>query len=200
MGLESSFSKDHTIECGCDEAGRGALVGAVYASAVILPPDYQNSKLNDSKQLSHKTRELLREEIIKEAISYAVVAISAEIIDQINILNASIKGMNEAVVQLSLRPELLLIDGNRFKNETNIPYHCIVKGDGKYLSIAAASILAKTFRDDYMTKLDLEYPSYNWKTNKGYPTLEHQEAILKYGRTTYHRKSFQIKNQLKLEF
>lgn len=200
MGLESSFSKDQTIECGCDEAGRGALVGSVYASAVILPPDYHNSKLNDSKQLSHKTREILREQIIKDAISYAVVAISAEVIDQINILNASIKGMNEAVLKLTTKPELLLIDGNRFKNVTNIPYHCIVKGDGKYLSIAAASILAKTFRDDYMTELDPEFPEFNWKTNKGYPTLEHQEAILKFGRTPYHRKSFQIKNQLKLEF
>lgn len=200
MGLESSFSKDQTIECGCDEAGRGSLCGAVFASAVILPPDYHNSKLNDSKQLSHKIREQLREQIIKEAISYSVVAISAEVIDQINILNASIKGMNEAVLKLTVKPELLLIDGNRFKNETGIPYKCIVKGDGKYLSIAAASILAKTFRDDYMTELDLEFPEYNWKTNKGYPTLEHQEAILKHGRTPYHRKTFQIKNQLKLEF
>jgi len=200
MGLESSYSKNQTIECGCDEAGRGSLCGAVFASAVILPPDYHNSKLNDSKQLSHKIREQLREQIIKEAISYSVVAISAEVIDQINILNASIKGMNEAVLKLTVKPELLLIDGNRFKNETGIPYKCIVKGDGKYLSIAAASILAKTFRDDYMTELDLEFPEYNWKTNKGYPTLEHQEAILKHGRTPYHRKTFQIKNQLKLEF
>ncbi|HNX21147.1 MAG TPA: ribonuclease HII [Bacteroidales bacterium] len=200
MGLATSFSNDLTIECGCDEAGRGALVGAVFASAVVLPPDYHNSKLNDSKQLSHKTREQLREQIIKEAISYSVVAVSAEVIDHINILNASIKGMNEAVLKLKIKPELLLIDGNRFKNETNIPYYCIVKGDGKYLSIAAASILAKTFRDDYMTDLDLEFPEYNWKTNKGYPTLEHQEAILKYGRTPFHRKSFHIKNQLKLEF
>lgn len=200
MGLESSYSKNQTIECGCDEAGRGSLCGAVFASAVILPPDYHNSKLNDSKQLSHKIREQLREQIIKEAISYSVVAISAEVIDQINILNASIKGMNEAVLKLTVKPELLLIDGNRFKNETGIPYQCIVKGDGKYLSIAAASILAKTFRDDYMTELDLEFPEYNWKTNKGYPTLEHQEAILKHGRTPYHRKTFQIKNQLKLEF
>lgn len=200
MGLATSFSNDFTVECGCDEAGRGALVGAVFASAVVLPPDYHNSKLNDSKQLSHKTREQLREQIIKEAISYSVVAVSAEVIDQINILNASIKGMNEAVLKLKIKPELLLIDGNRFKNETNIPYQCIVKGDGKYLSIAAASILAKTFRDDYMTDLDLEFPEFNWKTNKGYPTLEHQEAILKYGKTPYHRKSFHIKNQLKLEF
>lgn len=200
MDLESSYSKNQTIECGCDEAGRGALCGAVFASAVILPPDYHNSKLNDSKKLSQKTREQLREQILKDAISYSVVAISAEVIDQINILNASIKGMNEAVLKLAIKPELLLIDGNRFKNETDIPFQCIVKGDGKFLSIAAASILAKTFRDDYMTELDLEFPQFNWKTNKGYPTLEHQEAILKHGRTPYHRKSFHIKNQLKIEF
>lgn len=200
MSLKSSFSKDLTIECGCDEAGRGCLAGPLYAAAVILPPDYKNELLNDSKKLSHKTRELLREVIIKEALAYAVVSISEDIIDQMNILNASLKGMNEAVKLLKIKPELLLIDGNRFKNETEIPYHCIVKGDRKYLSIAAASILAKTFRDDFMINLDQQFPEYNWKSNKGYPTQDHQQALLKYGRTPMHRKSFQLKNQLKLEF
>lgn len=200
MSLKSSFSNDLTIECGCDEAGRGCLAGPLYAAAVILPPDYKNGLLNDSKKLSHKTRELLREVIIKEALAYAVVSISEDIIDQMNILNASLKGMNEAIKLLKIKPELLLIDGNRFKNETEIPYHCIVKGDGKYLSIAAASILAKTFRDDFMINLDQQFPEYNWKSNKGYPTQDHQQALLKYGRTPMHRKSFQLKNQLKLEF
>lgn len=200
MSLKTSFSEDLTIECGCDEAGRGCLAGPLYAAAVILPPDYKNGLLNDSKKLSQKTRELLREVIIKEALAYAVVSISEEIIDQINILNASLKGMNEAVKLLKIKPELLLIDGNRFKNETGIPYQCIVKGDGKYLSIAAASILAKTFRDDFMITLDQQYPHYNWKSNKGYPTQDHQQALLQYGRSPMHRKSFQLKNQLKLEF
>jgi ribonuclease HII len=200
MFLKTSFSEDLTIECGCDEAGRGALAGPLFAAAVIFPPDYFNSDLNDSKKLSPKRREVLREVIIKEALSYAVVSISEEIIDQINILNASLKGMNEAVKLLQIKPELLLIDGNRFKNETDIPYYCIVKGDGKFLSIAAASILAKTFRDDFMISLDQEYPQYNWKSNKGYPTQDHQEALIKWGRTPLHRKSFQMKNQLKMEF
>lgn len=200
MPLKSRYSEDSRIECGCDEAGRGCLAGPVFAAAVILPPDYKNTLLNDSKKLSQKTREELREVIIKEAISYGVASISAEIIDQINILNASFKGMNEAVKLLNIMPELLLIDGNRFKNETEIPFQCIVKGDGKYLSIAAASILAKTYRDDYMRALDSEYPHYNWKSNKGYPTAEHQEALLRFGRSPIHRKSFQLKSQLKLDF
>lgn len=200
MGLLTNYSGDLTVECGCDEAGRGALTGSVFAAAVVFPSDYTNKDLNDSKQLTATKREILRAQIIKDAISYSVVEISAETIDTINILNASIKGMNAAVQSLTIKPELLLIDGNRFKNETGIPYVCIIKGDGKYLSIAAASILAKTFRDDYMKRLDLLFPEYNWKTNMGYPTKEHQNAILKYGRTPYHRKSFQIRSQLRLEF
>lgn len=200
MGLLTNYSGDLTIECGCDEAGRGALSGSVFAAAVVFPSDYINKELNDSKQLTAKKREVLRDQIIRDSISYSVVEISTEIIDTINILNASIKGMNNAVQSLTIKPELLLIDGNRFKNETGIPYVCIIKGDGKYLSIAAASILAKTFRDDYMKRLDLLYPEYHWKTNKGYPTKDHQDAILKYGRTPFHRKSFQIRSQLKLEF
>lgn len=200
MGLLTNYSGDLTIECGCDEAGRGALSGSVFAAAVVFPSDYINKELNDSKQLTPKKREVLRDQIIRDAISYSVVEISTEIIDTINILNASIKGMNNAVQSLTIKPELLLIDGNRFKNETGIPYVCIIKGDGKYLSIAAASILAKTFRDDYMKRLDLLYPEYHWKTNKGYPTKDHQDAILKNGRTPFHRKSFQIRNQLRMEF
>lgn len=200
MSLKSSFSEDLTIECGCDEAGRGALAGPLFASAVIFPPDYTNDLLNDSKKLSKKLREQLREVIIKDALAYSVVSISEDIIDQINILNASLKGMNEAVKLLKIKPELLLIDGNRFKNETEIPYHCIIKGDGKYLSIAAASILAKTYRDDFMAKVDREFPEYNWKSNKGYPTFEHQQKILEYGRTPLHRKSFHFKTQLELKF
>ncbi|HPE40188.1 MAG TPA: ribonuclease HII [Bacteroidales bacterium] len=200
MVLVSSYSGDQTIECGCDEAGRGALVGSVFAAAVIFPPDYYNKDLNDSKKLSSSKRVILRDQIIKDAITYAIVEISAEVIDSINILNASIKGMNEAVKQLSVTPDLLLIDGNRFKNETEIPYICLVKGDGKYLSIAAASILAKTERDQYMEQLDQRYPEYSWKTNKGYPTKEHQEAILKYGRSPLHRRSFHLKTQLRIHF
>lgn len=200
MVLASSFSGDQTIECGCDEAGRGSLVGAVFAAAVIFPPDYYNKDLNDSKKLTASKRTLLRDQILKDAIAYAVVEISAEVIDTINILNASFKGMNDAVKQLRIKPDLLLIDGNRFKNETEIPHICMVKGDGKFLSIAAASILAKTFRDSYMEELDLKYPHYNWKSNKGYPTQEHQDAILKYGRTPYHRRTFHLKTQLKLDF
>jgi len=200
MSLASHYSGTSLIECGCDEAGRGCLAGPLFAAAVILPYDYINPKINDSKQLNEKTREKLREEIIKDAIAYAVVEISAHTIDSINILQASIKGMNDAVIQLATKPELLLIDGNRFHTHTGIPYHCIIKGDGKYISIAAASILAKTFRDDYMRNLDQEFPQYNWKSNKGYPTEEHQNAIFQYGRTIHHRKSFQLKSQLKLIF
>ncbi len=200
MSLASHYSETSLIECGCDEAGRGCLAGPLFAAAVILPYDYKNTKINDSKQLSEKVREKLREEIIKDAIAFAVVEISAQTIDSINILQASIKGMNDAVLQLATKPELLLIDGNRFHTQTGIPYHCIVKGDGKFISIAAASILAKTFRDDYMRNLDQAYPQYNWKSNKGYPTEEHQNAIFQHGRTIHHRKSFQLKSQLKLIF
>ncbi|MDR2972154.1 MAG: ribonuclease HII [Bacteroidales bacterium] len=200
MALKSHFSQHPKIEAGCDEAGRGCLSGPLFAAAVVFHFNYINEQLNDSKQLTKAQREALREIIIKDAIAYSVVSISETVIDEINILNASFRGMNLAVKQLKIQPELLLIDGNRFINETAIPHQCIVKGDGKYLSIAAASILAKTFRDDFMDKLDVEFPMYGWKTNKGYPTQAHQEALLKYGRTPYHRKTFQVKGQLKLEF
>jgi ribonuclease HII len=200
MPLMSQFSEKPLVEAGCDEAGRGCLSGPLFAAAVIFPFNYINEELNDSKQLSKTKREALRETIIKDAVAYAVVSISETEIDKINILNASFRGMNLAVRELNIKPELLLIDGNRFINETAIPYHCIVKGDAKYLSIAAASILAKTFRDDFMEKLDAKYPEYGWKQNKGYPTQEHQDAIHKFGRTPYHRKTFHIKGQMKLVF
>ena len=198
--LKSHFSETILAEAGCDEAGRGCLSGPLFAAAVVFPFNYENEQLNDSKQLNKTQREMLREIIIKDAIAWSVVAVSETVIDEINILNASFRGMNLAVKQLKVQPELLLIDGNRFKNETEIPYHCIVKGDAKYLSIAAASILAKTFRDDFMEKLDAEFPQYGWKQNKGYPTQAHQEALLKFGRSPYHRKTFQVKGQLKLDF
>jgi ribonuclease HII len=200
MALKSQFSEHSIMEAGCDEAGRGCLAGPLFAAAVILPYHYTNDQLNDSKQLSKMQRETLREMIMKDAVAYSVVAVSEAEIDEINILNASFRGMNLAVKALSMQPELLLIDGNRFKNETEIAYHCIVKGDGKYLSIAAASILAKTFRDDFMEKLDAEFPMYGWKQNKGYPTKMHQEALLRFGQSPYHRKTFHIKSQLKIEF
>lgn len=198
MSLKSKFSEDCLVECGCDEAGRGSLAGPLYAAAVVFPNDYYNNQINDSKQLNRKKRETLRELILRDATAYAVVSISEKEIDQINILNASIKGMNDAVKQLSLQPELLLIDGNRFYSDLGIPYRCIVKGDATFLSIAAASILAKTYRDDFMESIDNEYPMYGWKSNKGYPTAAHQRAILEYGLSPYHRKSFHLKNQLTL--
>lgn len=198
MSLKSKFSEDCLVECGCDEAGRGSLAGPLYAAAVVFPNDYYNDQINDSKQLNRKKRETLRELILRDATAYAVVSISEKEIDQINILNASIKGMNDAVKQLSLQPELLLIDGNRFYSDLGIPYRCIVKGDATFLSIAAASILAKTYRDDFMESIDNEYPMYCWKSNKGYPTAAHQRAILEYGLSPYHRKSFHLKNQLTL--
>jgi ribonuclease HII len=200
MALKSRFSENMSWEAGCDEAGRGCLAGPLFAAAVIFPHDYENDQLNDSKQLTKIQRDILKDVILKDAVAYSVVAISETVIDEINILNASFRGMNLAIKDLKVKPELLLIDGNRFINETDIPFHCIVKGDAKYLSIAAASILAKTFRDNFMEKLDTEFPEYGWKQNKGYPTQVHQEALLKYGRTPYHRKSFQMKNQLKIEF
>ncbi len=184
---------ESTIECGCDEAGRGCLAGPVVAAAVILPPDYHNNRINDSKKLSRKVREQLRSEIENDAVSFAVCFISPDEIDHINILNASILGMNRAIAQLSLKPDLLLIDGNRFKNQHNIPFHCIVKGDGKWMPIAAASILAKTYRDELMSQLDAEYPMYGWKKNMGYPTPVHQRAFIQYGPSPYHRKSFHLK-------
>ena len=186
-------SDEQVIECGCDEAGRGCLAGPVVAAAVILPPDYRNELINDSKQLSRRVREQLRTEIEREAMAHAVVFVSAEEIDATNILAASLAGMNRAVQQLAVRPQLLLIDGNRFRNETGIPYHCIVKGDATFMNIAAASILAKTYRDELMMKLDAEFPVYGWKKNVGYPTKEHQDAVIQYGLSPYHRKSFHLK-------
>lgn len=180
------------IEAGCDEAGRGCLAGPVFAAAVILPPDFQNELLNDSKQLNEKKRYELRPIIEKEAIAWAVGIVDNHEIDKINILRASIEAMHRAIRQLSVRPEHLLIDGNRFYAFENIPHTTIVKGDGKMMSIAAASILAKTYRDDFMTKIDAEYPEYNWKINKGYPTKDHRAAIAKHSTTPYHRMSFHL--------
>lgn len=187
------------VEAGCDEAGRGCLAGAVYAAAVILPKDFQNDLLNDSKQLSEKQRYALREIIEREAIAWAVGIVSPEEIDKINILNASILAMHRAVDGLKVRPEALIIDGNRFKPYQNIPHTTVVKGDGKYLSIAAASILAKTYRDDYMNRLHEEYPLYDWKKNKGYPTKKHREGIRLHGTTPYHRISFNLLGDGQLE-
>ncbi len=180
------------VEAGCDEAGRGCLAGSVYAAAVILPEDYVNDALNDSKQLSASRRYELRREIERDALAWAVGVVTPEEIDQINILNASILAMHRALDQLTLRPEAIIVDGNRFKPYRFIPYTTVVKGDGKYLSIAAASILAKTYRDDYMDRLAQEYPQYGWTENKGYPTKAHREAIAEYGITPYHRKSFKL--------
>ena len=190
------------IEAGCDEAGRGCLAGSVYAAAVILPPDYQNELLNDSKQLTEKRRYELREIIERDAVAWAVGIVTPEEIDKINILNASILAMHRALDQLKVRPEAIIVDGNRFKPYQKLPYTTIVKGDGKYLSIAAASILAKTYRDDYMNELAKEYPQYDWLSNKGYPTKKHREAIKQYGITPYHRKSYNLlgDGQLSLEF
>ena len=180
------------IEAGCDEAGRGCLAGSVFAAAVILPEDYVNDGLNDSKQLSAKRRYELRREIESDALAWAVGVVTPEEIDEINILNASILAMHHALDQLKVRPEAIIVDGNRFKPYRFIPYSTVVKGDGKYLSIAAASILAKTYRDDYMDRLAEEFPQYGWTENKGYPTRAHREAIKKYGPTPYHRKSFRL--------
>lgn len=189
------------IEAGCDEAGRGCLAGAVFAAAVILPPDFKNDDLNDSKQLSEKKRYLLRPVIEKEAIAWAVGVVSAEEIDRINILKASFLAMHRAVEQLKVKPEHLLIDGNRFTPYPGISHTTVIKGDGKYLSIAAASILAKTWRDDYMNELATAYPDYLWQENKGYPTKAHREAIRRLGITPYHRKTFTLlPEQLTLEF
>ncbi len=188
------------IEAGCDEAGRGCLAGSVYAAAVILPTGYNNELLNDSKQLTEKRRYALREIIQRDAVSWAVGIVTAEEIDHINILNASILAMHRALDQLKVRPEAIIVDGNRFKPYNNLPYSTIVKGDGKFLSIAAASILAKTYRDDYMNKLAEEYPQYDWLSNKGYPTKKHREAIKKYGITPYHRKSYNLLGDGQLSF
>lgn len=196
------YLKKGRIEAGCDEAGRGCLAGAVYAAAVILPPDFQNETLNDSKQLTEKQRERLRPIIENEAVAWAVGIVTPEEIDQINILKASFLAMHRAIEQLKVRPEHLLIDGNRFTPYPNISHTTVVKGDGKYLSIAAASVLAKTHRDEYMGKLNEEYPNYLWRENKGYPTKVHRDAIHLHGITPYHRKSFTLlpPEQLTLDF
>ena len=191
------------IEAGCDEAGRGCLAGAVYAAAVILPKDFENEELNDSKQLTEKQRYKLREVIEQNALAWAVGVVSPEEIDKINILNASFLAMHRAINSLKIRPEFLLIDGNRFNKYEDIPHQTIIKGDGKYLSIAAASILAKTYRDDYMNKLDKEYPQYDWRKNKGYPTKKHRQAIQDYGVTPYHRMTYNLlgeDRQLEIQF
>lgn len=180
------------IEAGCDEAGRGCLAGAVYAAAVILPPDFHNDELNDSKQLSERRRYALRPIIEAEAVAWAIGVVTPEEIDRINILKASFLAMHRAIEQLKVRPEHLLIDGNRFTPYPGIGHTTVVKGDGKYLSIAAASVLAKTYRDDYMNRLATEYPEYAWDVNKGYPTKAHREAIRQYGITPYHRKTFRL--------
>ena len=205
--LKSHFYEGK-IEAGCDEAGRGCLAGSVYAAAVILPPDYQNELLNDSKQLTEKRRYQLREIIQRDAVAWAVGIVTPEEIDKINILNASILAMHRALDQLQVRPEAIIIDGNRFKPYKDpadgkaLPSTTIVKGDGKYLSIAAASILAKTYRDDYMNQLAEEYPQYDWLSNKGYPTKKHRDAIRQYGITPYHRKSYNLlgTEELTLDF
>ena len=188
------------IEAGCDEAGRGCLAGSVYAAAVILPSDYQNELLNDSKKLTAKKRYTLREEIERDAIAWAVGIVTPEEIDKINILNASFLAMHRALDQLKVRPEAVIVDGNRFKPYQDLPSTTIVKGDGKYLSIAAASILAKTYRDDYMLSLAEEYPQYDWQSNMGYPTKKHRQAIREHGITPYHRKSYNLLGDGQLSF
>ncbi len=187
--LETSYQKE-LIEAGCDEAGRGCLAGAVFAAAVILPPDFSHPLLDDSKKMSERNRNILREIIEREALAWAVVAVEPQRIDEINILNASFEGMTLAVEQLSIRPQLLSIDGNKFWSRLDIPHNCIVKGDGKYANIAAASVLAKTHRDEYMMRLSKEFPLYGWDRNKGYPTREHRLAIREHGMSPYHRLSF----------
>ena len=195
------FFLENKIEAGCDEAGRGCLAGPVFAAAVILPKDFSNQAITDSKKISEKKRNELRIVIEQEALAWAVAKIDNKEIDKINILNASIKAMHVAISILKIEPEHLIIDGNRFHKYNTIPHKCIVKGDAKYLSIAAASILAKTHRDEYLLKLDKEFPEYNWKKNKAYPTKEHREAIKKYGITKYHRRSYKLLDeQMTLSF
>lgn len=201
--LLQSHYYDGLIEAGCDEAGRGCLAGSVYAAAVILPQNYSHPYLNDSKQLTEKRRMILRKDIEKDAIAWAVGVVSPEEIDEINILKASFLAMHRAIDQLKVCPEALIIDGNRFTPYQNLPYTPIVKGDSKYLSIAAASILAKTYRDEYMEELHSQYPQYEWSKNKGYPTVAHREAIKKYGTTPFHRMSFNLlgeEKQLSFDF
>lgn len=187
-----NYYEQGRVEAGCDEAGRGCLAGSVYAAAVILPPDYQNERLNDSKKLTARQRYALRQDIERDAVAWAVGVVTPQEIDQINILNASILAMHRALDQLQVRPEAIIVDGNRFKPYRDLPHATIVKGDGKYLSIAAASILAKTYRDDEMVRLAQEYPDYDWQHNMGYPTRKHREAIRQHGITPYHRRTFNL--------
>lgn len=189
--LLSSFTTD-LIEAGCDEVGRGCLAGPVVAAAVVLPKNYQHELLNDSKQLSKEERTALQSDIIRDALSWAIAEVGNEEIDEINILNASFMAMHLALDKLSVRPELLLIDGNRFKPYRDVKFECIIKGDAAFLSIAAASVLAKNYRDELMTKLSEQFPGYGWHTNVGYPTIEHRDGIRQFGITPYHRKSFQL--------
>lgn len=196
--LLSCFQEEF-LEAGCDEAGRGCLAGPVFAAAVILPKDFVLEGLNDSKQLSHAQRDLLRPIIEREALAWAVASCDHEEIDQINILNASFLAMHRAIEKLQCQPQYLVIDGNRFKAYPEIPHSCIIKGDGKYLNIAAASILAKTHRDEYMSNLHVDYPHYNWLSNKGYPTIAHRKAVIEMGLSPFHRKTFNVSDpQLEL--
>lgn len=187
-----NYYEQGRVEAGCDEAGRGCLAGSVYAAAVILPPDYHNERLNDSKKLTARQRYALRQDIERDAVAWAVGVVTPQEIDQINILNTSILAMHRALDQLQVRPEAIIVDGNRFKPYRDLPHTTIVKGDGKYLSIAAASILAKTYRDDEMIRLAQEYPDYDWQHNMGYPTRKHREAIRQHGVTPYHRRTFNL--------
>lgn len=187
-----NYYEQGRVEAGCDEAGRGCLAGSVYAAAVILPPDYHNERLNDSKKLTARQRYALRQDIERDAVAWAVGVVTPQEIDQINILNASILAMHRALDQLQVRPEAIIVDGNRFKPYRDLPHTTIVKGDGKYLSIAAASILAKTYRDDDMVRLAQEYPDYDWQHNMGYPTRKHRETIRQHGVTPYHRRTFNL--------
>jgi ribonuclease HII len=189
--LLSSFTSD-LVEAGCDEVGRGCLAGPVVAAAVILPKDYQHELLNDSKQLTRDDRVALQFDIMRDALAWAIAEVNSEEIDEINILNASFKAMHLALDKLSLRPQFLLIDGNRFKPYGDLKFECVIKGDATYLSIAAASVLAKNYRDELMTKLAEQFPGYGWQTNVGYPTIEHRDGIRQLGITPYHRKSFQL--------
>ncbi|WP_319591907.1 ribonuclease HII [uncultured Draconibacterium sp.] len=196
-----SFYNENTIEAGCDEAGRGCLAGPVFAAAVILPANFENELLNDSKKLTEKQRYRLRPLVEEQALAWAVVAVDNKEIDEVNILNASFLAMNRAVEKLNIKPEHLLIDGNRFRTKGKIPYTCMIKGDGRFYSIAAASILAKTYRDDYMAEIHQEFPHYDWDKNKGYPTKKHRAAIKEFGPTKYHRMTFRLLDeQLALEF